>query len=63
MTDTPDLSAVSTDELHAEITRRQRAASDAYWARRIANAKWLCPGCGMPDSAHTRDCPTDTECD
>lgn len=48
------------DELRAELSSRERAAAEAYWRRRIAEAKWLCPDCGMPDSAHTLTCRSDT---
>jgi len=56
-----DLTSATTDELKAEISRREREAEAAYWERAKTTAKWLCPDCGMPDSWHTRDCPSDTD--
>lgn len=56
------LDKISTDDLKAEIRRRQDLESTEYWAKRIREAKYLCSACGMPDSHHTHDCPTDTDC-
>lgn len=55
------LSGFSTEELRLEISERERVARDQYWADRIHNAKYLCSDCGMPDSNHTVDCPSDAE--
>lgn len=56
-----DLSNFTNEELRAELAARERAASEAYWRRRIAEAKYLCHGCGYPDGWHSQTCPTDTE--
>ena len=57
------LAAFSDDQLHQELNRRNKVANDLYWQERIKYAKYLCLGCGMPDSWHTTNCPTDTAFD
>ena len=53
------LAAFSDDDLRAELARRDQERMEEYWKRQIANAKYLCSDCGMPDGWHTRDCPSD----
>lgn len=50
----------SDEQLHTEITQRRTERDAAHWARAIANARYLCPDCGAPDSWHMGDCPSDT---
>jgi hypothetical protein len=54
------LAAFSDAELKAELSRRKELKDQAHWDTRKANAKYLCLGCGTPDSWHTRGCPIDT---
>jgi hypothetical protein len=56
------LASFSIDELRHEIARRDAPAADARWEAMKTRAKSLCSTCGGPDSWHTRDCPTDTDC-
>jgi hypothetical protein len=56
------LALLSDNDLAQEIARRDAKKITAYWVRRAAEAKYLCPDCGGPDSSHTVDCPSDTDC-
>ena len=56
------LASYSDDVLKAELARRDATANAAYWERRKREAAYLCPDCGGPDSCHTLDCPSDTDC-
>lgn len=56
------LAAVSDEALEAELARRHAAREAAYWKDRYAKGAYFCAGCGAPDSYHTINCPTDTDC-
>jgi len=57
----PALAAFSDDAMSGNLERRRTQASDAYWERRKVTAQPICPDCGMPDSWHASDCPSDTD--
>lgn len=57
----PDLSDFTSEELRAELRRRERGVEQTHWKRLIAEAKYLCHGCGFPDGWHAHSCPEDTD--